>query len=119
MTTADVNADRWSKSVGLCDHCVISSSLFVDCSTDAAVGPKRAEEIASISMAVLGRVKRLVDAGTPWPIRFVFKPHADADEMEVVTETPFPWGNKRLLVLTSAIDGRTAIEIANTHTSQD
>ncbi len=103
MMGTDVNASRWSKSLGLCDQCRIQMAVFIDANIVSASVVKRDEEIASLSMAILGRVGRLVSTGYAYPLRFKFRVGADVDEQEIEAAMTVDDAGQPLLQVTTRL----------------
>ena len=76
----EVDATRWANSVGIRSRCRMTTGLFADGVDDSQMGPLREEEIASMAMAILDRLKRVLDGGAAMPIRFGFKAGAMGPE---------------------------------------
>jgi hypothetical protein len=119
MTNPAINASRWSKSLSLCDQCRIDMRIFIDANIVSATVVKRDEEIASLSMAILGRVGRLVSTGSAYPLRFKFRAGADVDEQEIEATMTVDDAGQPLLQVTTRLQSDEENELATPLTLLD
>ncbi len=78
-----IDASRWAKSVGLPANCVISAALVEEGVREHAPVSASKEEIASLCMAILDRIKRLWINPAEAHLRFMFKAGSITEEVEL------------------------------------
>lgn len=82
----DIDASRWSRSLGIASRCTISASALRVAAPPSPAA--RAEDIAAAAMSILGCVRRALSAGAQFPFRVDFRraPGDVPQELEALFE---------------------------------
>ena len=83
LSENDIDASRWARSVGVPVPCFMSSRVVSEAMPDSPGNAVRTEDIASIAMAILGRLKRSLATVGTFPVRFLFKSGTNGSEREL------------------------------------